>query len=138
LIHISELSWGRVCHPDTIVSPGDEIKVHILNIDRARTRVALSLKRLIPNPWDSVHSRYELGQKTTAVITNIVPFGAFARLEDGLDGLIHVTEIRKHGTDQVIEDIISEGQSIEVYILHIDSTQQRLGLGLWEREDGAM
>jgi len=138
LIHISELSWGRVCHPDAIVSPGDEIEVYILNIDRARTRVALSLKRLLPNPWDSVHSRYEPGQFTSAVITNIVPFGAFARLEDGLDGLIHVTEIHKHGTEQVIEDVFTEGQSVEVYILHIDSTQQRLGLGLRKRKDGVV
>jgi small subunit ribosomal protein S1 len=138
LIHISELSWGRVCHPDTIVSPGEEIDVHILSIDRARTRVALSIKRLLPNPWDSVHSRYETGQFATAVITNIVSFGAFARLEDGLDGLIHVTEIRKLGTEQEIEDIITEGQCVDVCILHIDSTQQRLGLGLRIRDDGVV
>jgi len=134
LIHISELSWGRVCHPDKIVSPGDEIEVHILDIDRIRNRVALSLKRLHPNPWDSIHSRYHSGEITKAVITNIVSFGAFARLEDGLDGLIHISEIRKHGAN--VEDIISEGQQVDVSILHIDSDQQRLGLSLHRGEDG--
>jgi small subunit ribosomal protein S1 len=138
LIHISELSWGRVCRPDAVVSLGDEIEVYILGIDRERIRVALSLKRLHPNPWDSVHSRYHPGQIVQAEITNIVSFGAFARLEDGLDGLIHVSEIRNRADLQDIGEIITEGQQVEVCILHIDSDQQRLGLSLHTGEDGAM
>jgi small subunit ribosomal protein S1 len=136
LIHISELSWGRVCHPDEIVSLGDGLEVYILGIDRERIRVGLSLKRLHPNPWDTVHLRYHPGQITQATITNIVSFGAFARLEDGLDGLIHISELTSQATQQDIEDILSEGQKVDVCILHIDSDQQRLGLSLSNRDDG--
>lgn len=130
LVHISELSWGRVCHPDEIVSIGQEITVFILQIDRDKARVALSLKRLFPNPWESVHSRYSLGQITDAVITNIVSFGAFARLDDGLDGLIHISEFGNHAGMAEIENHLSEGQAVKVCILHIDPARQRLGLSL--------
>jgi len=138
LIHISELSWGRVCHPNVSVSLGDEIEVYILSIDRERSRVALSLKQLRPNPWDTIHSRYHQGKITKAVITNIVPFGAFARLEDGLDGLIHTSEFGEHADRKDIEAVISEGQEVEVCILNIDSNQQRLGLRLHSNKEGVM
>jgi small subunit ribosomal protein S1 len=138
LIHISELSWGRVCHPNEVVTLGDEIEVYILSIDRERSRVALSLKQLRPNPWDTIHSHYHQGQITKAVITNIVPFGAFARLEDGLDGLIHTSEFGERAGRKDIEAIISEGQEVEVCILHIDSNQQRLGLSLQANNKSVM
>ena len=138
LIHISELSWGRVCHPNEVVSLGDEIEVHILSIDRERSRVALSLKQLQPNPWDTIHSRYHQGKITKAVITNIVPFGAFARLEDGLDGLIHTSEFGERADRKDIEAVLSEGQEVEVCILHIDSNQQRLGLSLHSKNEDVM
>lgn len=138
LIHISELSWGRVCHPESVVSTGDDISVKVLGIDKEKSRVALSLKRLSPNPWETIHDRYQPGEWTKAVITNIVSFGAFARLEDGLDGLIHVSEFRKSGCEEEIKEIYSEGQQIDVLILSIDSGQQRLGLGLPEIGDEGM
>ena len=138
LIHISELSWGRVCHPSAVVSLGDEIEVYVLSIDHERNRVALSLKQLRPNPWDTIHSRYHQGKIIKAVITNIVPFGAFARIEDGLDGLIHTSEFGEHADRKDIEAIISEGQEVEVCILHIDSNQQRLGLSLKTIDEGVM
>lgn len=130
LIHISELSWGRVCHPREVVSLGDKVEVYILQIDRNKPRLALSLKRLCPNPWDTVNSRYYPGKITKAVITNIVPFGAFARLEEGLDGLIHISEFGEEVDEKGICEIIAEGQVVEVCILHIDPSQQRLGLSL--------
>ncbi len=130
LIHISELSWGRVCHPCEVVALGEVIEVYILNIDRERSRVALSLKRLHPNPWETVNNRYHLGAITKAVITNIVSFGAFARLEDGLDGLIHISEFGDHSENKGIDEIVAEGQEVDVCIKHIDPTQQRLGLSL--------
>jgi len=130
LIHISELSWGRVCHPHEVVSIGDKVEVYILQIDRNKSRLALSLKRLYPNPWDTVNSRYYPGKITKAVITNIVPFGAFARLEEGLDGLIHISELGEEAEEKGICEIITEGQVVEVCILHIDPHQQRLGLSL--------
>ena len=136
LIHISELSWGRVCHPNEIVSIGEELMVHILQIDHEKTRVALSIKRLNPNPWDSIHGCYTPGQVTNATITNIVSFGAFARLENGLDGLIHISEFSNQESGPTFENTLSEGQSVKVSILHIDSDRQRLGLSLYQGDDG--
>jgi small subunit ribosomal protein S1 len=132
LIHISELSWGRVCHPKDVVSPGQEIEVCIVQIDRERSRVALSLKRLLSNPWETIHSRYQPGQIAEAVITNLVSFGAFARLEDGLDGLIHVSELNDDGKNIRPGDIFTEGQQVKVRILHIDPDRQRMGLSLYD------
>jgi small subunit ribosomal protein S1 len=136
LIHISELSWGRVCHPDEIVSIGQEIRVFVLQVERDKARVALSLKRLVPNPWESVQARYSPGQIADAVITNIVSFGAFARLDDGLDGLIHISEFGDQAVSKDIENTISEGQQVKVCILHIDPERQRLGLSLQQVDGG--
>ena len=131
LIHISELSWGRVHHPDDIVSEGQQVEVCVIQIDRQRSRVALSLKRLLPNPWDTVESNYQQGQIIDAVITSIVSFGAFARLDSGLDGLIHASELGENGNDGVRPDeVLSEGQRVQVRILNIDPNRQRLGLSL--------
>ena len=137
LVHISELSWGRVCHPDEIVSVGQETRVYVLQVDREKARVALSLKRLVSNPWESVRSRYSPGQIADAVITNIVSFGAFARLDDGLDGLIHISEFGDRAGSRDIENILSEGQPVKVCILHIDPDRQRLGLSLHKGDDRA-
>jgi len=93
LVHVSELSWGRVCNPNDVVSIGDEVQVCILQLDHDRNRVALSLKRLMPNPWKTIHDRYHVGQVIDAIITSTVSYGAFARLEDGVDGLIHISGI---------------------------------------------
>lgn len=136
LIHISELSWGRVHHPDDIVSVGQQVEVCVIQIDRQRSRVALSLKRLLPNPWDSVESSYQPGQVINAVITSVVSFGAFARLDSGLDGLIHASELGENGNDGVRPDeVLSEGQRVQVRILNIDPTRQRLGLSLQSIEE---
>lgn len=131
LIHISELSWGRVRHPSDVVSEGQPIEVCVIQIDRNRSRVALSLKRLLPNPWETAESQYHQGQIIEAVITTVVSFGAFARLESGLDGLIHVSELGNNGHEGAKPtDILHEGQRVQVYVLHIDSKRQRLGLSL--------
>jgi small subunit ribosomal protein S1 len=136
LIHISELSWGRVQHPKDIVSEGQQVQVSVIQIDRQRSRVALSLKRMLPNPWDSVEETYQLGQVTDAVITSVVSFGAFARLESGLDGLIHSSEFGTNGNETTRPDeILREGQQVQVRILNIDPTRQRLGLSLQSIND---
>ena len=129
LIHISELSWGRVTHPSAVLSPGQEIDVQVMKLDLSRCRVALSLKRLKPNPWDSAHLNYQTGQVAKATITNLAPYGAFARLEEGLDGLIHISEIE--GNPDSPAEILCEGQEVQVSILHIDTARQQLGLRLY-------
>jgi small subunit ribosomal protein S1 len=130
LIHVSELSWGRVRHPSDAASIGRNVKAFVIQVDKDRCRVALSLKRLYANPWDSAEERYQPGQVTEAVITSLVPFGAFARLEEGLDGLIHISEMALAGEKINPRDIVQEGHKVLVRILHVDSTHQRLGLSL--------
>lgn len=130
LIHVSELSWGRVHHPAEVVKVGEELCVFVISVDQDRQRVALSLKRLHPNPWESAEIRYFSGQEVEAVITSVMPFGAFARLEEGLDGLIHVSEMNLENSFIKPADILSEGQRVQVRILHVDSEKQRLGLSL--------
>ena len=129
LVHVSEISWGRVHHPEDVVSLGQNVQVHVIQVDRQRARVALSLKRLHPNPWESAQQRYSPGQITQAVVTSLVPYGAFARLDEGLDGLIHISEMNCNGQTHP-EDLLREGQQVEVRILHVDAARQRLGLSL--------
>lgn len=130
LIHISELSWGRVGHPGEIVSEGENLEVCVLEVDRERKRVALSLKKLCSNPWDSIQERYYPGQVVEAVITSVVSYGAFARLEDGVDGLIHVSEFGEDNGKISPMDLVGEGQKVEVEILSMEPEKQRLGLSL--------
>lgn len=134
LIHVSEISWGRVRHPSDMIDLGDNLEVHVISVDEERSRVALSLKRLSPNPWDSAADRYYSGQITEAVITSVLPFGAFARLEEGLDGLIHVSELGQPGLKPF--DILFEGQRVSVRVLHVDAANQRMGLSL-SLQDGS-
>lgn len=127
LVHVSELSWGRVRHPSDSIQYNQELRVFVISVDQERSRVALSVKRLSPNPWASAAERYAPEQITSATITSVVPFGAFARLEDGLDGLIHISEIVMED-DADISDYFYEGLVVKVRILHIDASNQRMGL----------
>lgn len=128
LIHISELSWGRVVHPANIVQLGQRIEVQVLDVLPERCRIALSLKRLQANPWESVGLRYTTNAIVPATITSVVSFGVFARLEEGLEGLVHVSEMELGGV--MVRDTYVEGQKIDVRILHMDPQHQRLGLSL--------
>ncbi|MCK4800887.1 MAG: S1 RNA-binding domain-containing protein [Anaerolineales bacterium] len=130
LIHISELSWGRVDHPSDVVALGDELEVFVLNIDRNENKVALSLKKMCPNPWETITERYHQGQIVEAVVKNIVSYGAFVRLEDGVDGLIHVSELGDNGDNISPWDVLEENQKVSVEIIHLDPDEQRLGLSL--------
>jgi small subunit ribosomal protein S1 len=130
LVHVSEISWGRVRHPSDVVQLGDQVQVHVINVDQERGRVALSMKRMRPNPWETAEERYHPGQVTEAVITSVVPFGAFARLEEGLDGLIHISEMTSDDDSGNPLDALYEGLPVQVRVLHVDSSRQRLGLSL--------
>jgi small subunit ribosomal protein S1 len=129
LVHVSEISWGRVRHPADIVQIGEKISAYVIQVDKERARIALSLKRMCCNPWETAEERYHQGQVVDAVITSVVPYGAFARLEEGLDGLIHISEMDVTSFDE-LEDRLHEGQIVQARILHIDSHRQRLGLSL--------
>jgi len=131
LVHISELSWGRVGHPRDVLKPGQLVEVHVLNVEPERERVGLSIKRLQPNPWRSVEDRYQAGQIINGTVTHVVDFGAFVRVEDGLEGLIHVSEL---SSDQVQspQNALRPGDVVSVQILSVDGGRRRMGLRLQE------
>ena len=133
LIHLSELAWTHVAHPRDVLNVGDEVDVYILNVDRDQQRVALSLKRLEPEPWSQVFDFYHIDQIVEAVVTKLTNFGAFARIDDRIEGLIHISEISDKNISHPRE-VLSEGQEIKVRIIHIDPERRRMGLSVKDVE----
>ena len=134
LIHISELSWGMVNSPEEIVNVGQELDVYVLRVDRDTMKIALSLRRMQPEPWDTIYDRYQVGDVVSATVTKLADFGAFARLEDSIEGLSHVTEL----TNAVVthpREVVSEGDAIKVKILRIEMERKRLGLSLKQADE---
>ncbi len=130
LIHLSELSWGRISHPSEVVSIGQKINVMVLNVDRERKRIGLSLRRLLPEPWEAVPDRYEVGQVVHGLVTKLVHFGAFARLDkDTIEGLIHISELTERRITHPSE-VVTEGQELDLRIIRIDTDKRRMGLSL--------
>jgi small subunit ribosomal protein S1 len=127
LVHISELSWGRVESPAEVAQPGDRVRVLVLQASPAEHKISLSLKRLRPDPWQGVDGRYRAGQTLDAVITNVVNFGAFARLEPGLEGLIHISELAE-GSFMHPRNVVSEGDHVRVRVLSVDGSRRRIAL----------
>ena len=130
LIHVSELSWGRVQHPSCILKVDQPVEALVLMISEENGRVALSLKRLTPNPWEILQRNYRPGDIVSATITSIIRFGAFARLQEGIEGLIHVSTVHIPGNRKDLESYLSAGQNVKVRILHVDADKRRLGLEL--------
>ena len=129
LIHLSELSWRRVRHPREVVKVGQEVDVYVLRLDHEKRRIGLSLKRLQPEPWALVEDKYELGQLVEGVVTNVVDFGAFAEIEDGVEGLIHVSELADAPVSHPRE-VVKKGDLLLLRIIRIDTRRKRLGLSL--------
>jgi len=129
LIHISELSWGRVTHPSQIVHVGESLQVRVLELAPERCRVALSLKRLLPNPWEHAAEEFPVGGVLQATVTTVLSYGAFARLDAGVEGLIHVSEMPLP-SGQAVRDWLVPGQSVTVRVLHLDPLHQRMGLSM--------
>lgn len=124
LVHISELSWGRVGHPSDIVQMGTKLEVQILDISPERCRVALSVKRLFDNPWEKASEHYRPDQIVSATVTAQVSFGFFARLEDGIEGLVHSSEVPEDGP------ALRVGDQVQLRVLHVDPVKQRMGLSM--------
>jgi small subunit ribosomal protein S1 len=129
LVHISELSWGRIRHPREVVRVGEEVNVYVLRLDRERNRIALSLKRLQPDPWTLIDEKYEVGQLVEAVVTKVVRFGAFVEIEPGLEGLLHVSEFADIAPRDP-HDLLKEGDRLLVRVIRIQGWRQRMGLSL--------
>lgn len=132
LVHISQLAWSRVNHPSEVLKVGQEVEVQVLSVDKEKKKIALSIKRAEVDPWTMVASRYSPGQIVTGTITKIAPFGAFARIEDGVEGLIHSSELTP-GMDP--RTSLHEGQELQLRILRIEADRRRLGLSLRQAEE---
>jgi len=129
LVHLSEISWSRVKHPSEVLRPGDKVQVSILSVDHDRKRIALSIKRTQSEPWTRAGERYQLGQIVEGTITQLASFGAFARIEDGIEGLIHISEM---GDERIQhpKEVVAEGDTVQARIIRIDPARKRMGLSL--------
>lgn len=135
LIHISELAWHRVSHPQEVVNVGDKVQVYILHLDESGKRIGLSLKRLQPNPWELVEEMYHIGQLVEGTVSRIEPFGAFVSMEPGIEALLHVSQISDEENFD-LRRVLYEGQRVLSRIISIESNKQRLGLSLKEVTEG--
>jgi small subunit ribosomal protein S1 len=136
LVHVSELSWARIDDPKQILSVGQPVKVYILGIDQDKQKVALSIKRTQPEPWSQVTEKYHVGELVEATISQLSNFGAFARIEEGLEGLIHISELAEGRVDRP-GDIVKPGDKVKVRILRIDPENRRLALSLKRAQEGS-
>lgn len=135
LVHISELSWSRVTHPSQILRPGQDVTVLILNIQKEDERIALSCKRLKPDPWKTAEARYHPGELVTGTVSNITGFGAFVLLEEELEGLIHISELAE-GSFLHPRNVVQSGDEVTALILEVDGHKKRLALSLRNLPEG--
>jgi small subunit ribosomal protein S1 len=129
LLHISEMGWGRVKHPTDVVNVGDEIQVYVLKVDREKGKISLSLKKLLSNPWDSAAETFPAGSTVKGKVVRIAPFGAFISLADGVDGLVHISQIAWEHVDKV-EDVLNIGDEVEAKVLDVDQDRKRISLSI--------
>lgn len=127
LVHISELSWKRVRHPQEVLQVGQEVEARVIRVDRQRRRISLSLLRTEQDPWERIEERYTLGQLITGRVTRLVPYGAFVEVEDGVEGLVHLSELADERPANPAE-VVEEGEVLPLRIIRIDAARRRLGL----------
>jgi small subunit ribosomal protein S1 len=129
LIHVSEFSWQHIVHPRDLLAPGQEVEVYVMDVDREQRRIACSLKRLTPDPWAQMAEKLHPGDQVAGVVTHVVSFGAFVRIADGVEGLIHISELAE-GNFLHPRDVVREGQSVQARVMSVDPVRQRIGLSL--------
>jgi len=134
LLHITDMSWTRINHPSEAVSIDQEIEVMILRVDRDKERIALGLKQRMPSPWDEVELRYPVGTKVQGKVVNVMSYGAFVQLENGLEGLVHVSEMSWTRRINHPSEVVAVGDEVEVVILEIERDKQEIGLGMKQAE----
>ncbi len=134
LLHITDMTWGRLNHPSELLKVGQELNVLILDINKEKERVSLGLKQMAGNPWDKIEERFPVGQRVKGKVTNLVPYGAFVQIEEGVEGLIHVSELS--WTKRIVRpaDILSTGQEVEAVVLGVNKDEQKISLGLRQLE----
>ncbi|MFN8467701.1 MAG: S1 RNA-binding domain-containing protein [Caldilineaceae bacterium] len=134
LLHVSEIGFGAINHPREVLSVGQEVTVQVIRIDPESQRVALSRKRLLANPWEGIEQRYQIGMIVPATITRIADFGAFAQIEPGVEGLIHISEIADIAVAEPLKTV-RPGDKVQAKVLRVDPKRQRIGLSLRQAQD---
>lgn len=134
LLHVSEMAWSRVRHPKDVVKEGQKVKVKVLSVDVERGRISLSLKAAQPDPWETITDRYQIGELVTGEVTRTVDFGAFVKLEDGVEGLVHISQLAHRHVDDPIE-VVSPGDQVTVKVISLDPKARRIGLSLKEAQE---
>ena len=129
LLHITDMSWGRIQHPSEMVKQGEEIEVIIIEIDRDRERVSLGLKQLASNPWEKIEEKYPIGTTIKGKVVNLVPYGAFIEIEEGVEGLVHVTELSWTKRISKPSEVLRIGEEVEAVVLGIQKDEQKISLG---------
>ncbi|MFO7942331.1 MAG: 30S ribosomal protein S1 [Bacillota bacterium] len=131
LLHVSQMSWGRVDHPSDVLGVGEEIEVKVLKVDREEEKISLGLKQLLPDPWETIEDKYSSGQIVKGRIMRIAPFGAFVQLEPGVEGLVHISELADYHVTEPSE-VVSEGEDVQVKVLRVQPDERRISLSLKE------
>ncbi len=129
LVHVSELAWQYVSHPSQVLAPGQQVDVYVMDVDREQKRIACSIKRLLPNPWHEIANKLKPGDWVDGVVTSVVAFGAFVRVAEGVEGLLHVSELAGRDFTHP-RDLLQEGQTLRVRVTELDPNEQRMKLSL--------
>src|SRR5690606_8098527 len=130
LLHITDMSWGRIGHPSEMVKIDEELEVVILNIDREHEKIALGLKQKFASPWDNVENKYPVSSKVKGEVVNVMTYGAFVKLEDGIEGLVHISEMSWTKRVNHPSELVSIGDEVEVVVLGINLDKQEISLGM--------
>ena len=134
LLHITDMSWGRIRHPSEMVTVGDDLEVVILDVDHDKERVSLGLKQRTSNPWAEIETKYPVGSRLRGKVVNLVPYGAFVEIEEGVEGLVHVSEISWTKRIARASDILDQGQEVDVVVLSVNKEEQKIALGIRQTE----
>jgi small subunit ribosomal protein S1 len=135
LLHITDMSWGRVSHPSEVVAIDEEIEVKVLDYDLDRERISLGLKQVTANPWENIEEKYPIGSRVTGQVVNVMPYGAFVKLEEGIEGLVHISEMSWTRQIGHPSELVAIGDMIEVVVLDINIDKQELSLGMKQVEE---
>ena len=134
LLHITDMSWGRIGHPSEVVTINDQVEVMVLSVDKEKEKIALGLKHLTPSPWEQVESKYPIGSRVNGTVVNIVSYGAFVKLEEGLEGLVHISEMSWTRRINNPAEVVQPGEQVDVIILDINKEKQEISLGIKQAE----
>ena len=134
LLHITDMSWGRINHPSEVVQVGQELEVYVLDVNLEKERISLGLKQKLQNPWDEIELKYPKGTRIRGKVVNLVPYGAFVQLEEGVEGLVHVSEISWTKRVARASDVLNAGDMVEAVVLNVNKEEQKISLGIRQTE----